>query len=110
MPISPRHILSVAFFVAFSPLAPAGPALEAQELALALKQLEQVQTILERAAIQSKASASNRETRFLFDYELVQEDLRRVSSGIRSYMTPSRAQPRDIEQITGEYSRDQGQP
>ncbi|OLU25668.1 hypothetical protein BVH03_17790 [Pseudomonas sp. PA15(2017)] len=84
---------------------------ETNELTLALKQLENVQAIFKRAEIQARASNRDlRTTRYEFDYELVRSDLNRISEGVRGYLSPSRAQPRDIGDIAGDYSRDRGAP
>ncbi|MHB0818470.1 integrative conjugative element protein, RAQPRD family [Stutzerimonas stutzeri] len=84
---------------------------EVRELTLALKQLENVQAILQRAKMQARATSRDlRTTRYEFDYELIQSDLDRISEGVRGYLSPSRAQPRDLSAIDGDYSRDQGAP
>jgi len=84
---------------------------EVRELTLALKQLENVQAILKRAEMQARATSRDlRTTRYEFDYELVQSDLQRISEGVRGYLSPSRAQPRDLTDIAGDYSRDRGAP
>lgn len=83
---------------------------ENQELALALKQLENVDTILKRAEVQARSRTELRTSRYEFDYELIRADLQRVSGGIRSYITPTRSQPRDLGDIVGDYSHDRGNP
>ncbi|WP_313025525.1 integrative conjugative element protein, RAQPRD family [Pseudomonas lopnurensis] len=84
---------------------------EARELTLALKQLQNVQAIIKRAEAQSRASNWDlRTSRYEFDYELIQSDLDRIAEGVRGYLTPSRAQPRDLGRIDGDYSRDRGAP
>ncbi|MFN3769436.1 MAG: RAQPRD family integrative conjugative element protein [Ectopseudomonas guguanensis] len=84
---------------------------EIRELTLAIKQLENVQAILKRAEMQARATSRDlRTTRYEFDYELVQSDLQRISEGVRGYLSPSRAQPRDFADIAGDYSRDRVVP
>src|SRR3546814_19668924 len=43
--------------------------------------------------------------RYHFDYPRLLADLARVRTGIQSHLTPSRAQPRDLAELAGEYRR-----
>lgn len=77
---------------------------EKDELALALRQLDQVQSALERAKILALQNTSD--GRFFFDYEQASRDLTTVRQGIETYLEPSRAQPRDNETIVGQYRKE----
>lgn len=109
MPLTTTQLIYVLGLSLLSQLACATTAQEAQELALALKQLTAVQTILDRAERQGRLSATEPETRYLFDYEALRGDLKRVQGGIEHYLTPSRAQPRDASQLNGHYLTDRSQ-
>lgn len=84
----------------------AGNPQEDRELTLALKQLENVQAIITRAENQARFAQDTRSSRYEFNYELLKSDLTRVSAGIQSYLYPSRAQPRDLGDVAGEYSQE----
>lgn len=43
--------------------------------------------------------------RFHFDYAQLSADLERVRQGIEHYLSPSRAQPRVLPELTGHYTR-----
>ena len=80
-------------------------AAEKDELALALRQLNQVQSALERAKVVAAQDAYN--GRFFFDYEQATRDLVTVKQGIEAYMTPSRAQPGENGTLLGQYRKEQ---
>ncbi|CGO25092.1 integrative conjugative element protein%2C RAQPRD family [Salmonella enterica subsp. enterica serovar Typhi] len=80
-------------------------AAEKDELALALRQLDQVQSALERAKI--VAVQDNSDGRFFFDYERTTRDLKTMKQGIETYLEPSRAQPRDKGSLVGQYRKEQ---
>lgn len=72
---------------------------EQARLAAALRQLDSV----ERLVAQQAAQAPDERTRYHFDYGRLAADLERVRGGIRDYLTPSRAQPRDPAVLLGDY-------
>lgn len=80
-------------------------AAEKDELALALRQLDQVQSALERA--KTVAVQDQSDGRFFFDYEQATRDLKIIKQGIETYLEPSRAQPRDKGSLVGQYRKEQ---
>jgi len=44
--------------------------------------------------------------RYFFDYQRANADLRTISAGIDRYLEPSRAQPRDLSGVAGNYRRE----
>lgn len=80
-------------------------AAEKDELALALRQLDQVQSALERA--KTVAVQDQSDGRFFFDYEQATRDLKIIKQGIETYLQPSRAQPRDRGALVGQYRKEQ---
>lgn len=76
---------------------------ESTQLALALKQLNGVKTSLERA--QTRAS-TDPQSRYFFDYQQAQQDISTVEKGIRSYLSPARAQPRTVQPLSASYQRE----
>lgn len=71
-----------------------------QELVAALRQLD----ALERTVADSAARAPIQPgERYHFDYPRLLADLARVRAGIRTHLTPSRAQPRDPSELAGDY-------
>lgn len=72
---------------------------EHTRLAAVLRQLDSI----ERLVAQQAAQPPDERTRYHFDYGRLADDLERVRGGIRDYLTPSRAQPRDPAELLGDY-------
>ncbi len=64
--------------------------------------LRQLDTI-ERLIAEETARSHPEQSRYYFDYTRLNTDLERMRSGIRDYLTPSRAQPRDPTILLGDY-------
>lgn len=98
----PRCLLTVSLlaggFLA-QPLLAADQALEREQLAALIRQLEQ----LERQSHQTALLARPEVGRYHFDYDQLQVDLARVRAGIAEYLNPSRAQPREPLLLHGNY-------
>ncbi len=73
---------------------------EHNNLALILRQLDAIERLAESTAQLPAADGA----RYFFDYPRLKADLDRVRQGIRGYLVPSRAQPRDPAELTGHYS------
>ncbi|EMI7380096.1 integrative conjugative element protein, RAQPRD family [Salmonella enterica] len=76
---------------------------EKDELALVMRQLDQLQTSLDRA--QTLSTQASGDGRFYFDYTRATGDIRAMKQGISQYLAPSRAQPRQPEgdAVSGHY-------
>nr|WP_067297553.1 RAQPRD family integrative conjugative element protein [Marinobacterium profundum] len=74
--------------------------LQRQALAAALRQLDALERLVEQSAASTPFTAGNR---YHFDYPRLRADLTRVRAGIRDYLAPSRAQPRDPTALSGQY-------
>lgn len=72
---------------------------EHARLAAALRQLDNI----ERLVAQQAAQPLDESSRYHFDYARLAADLQRVRNGIRDYLTPTRAQPRDPALLLGDY-------
>lgn len=72
---------------------------EHARLAAALRQLD----VIERLVAQEMAHPRDERARYHFDYPRLAADLARVRAGIRDYLSPSRAQPRDPAVLLGDY-------
>jgi RAQPRD family integrative conjugative element protein len=72
---------------------------EHARLAAALRQLDNI----ERLVAQQAAQPPDERARYHFDYARLAADLERVRGGIRDYLKPSRAQPRDPAELLGDY-------
>lgn len=79
----------------------AGGAQERIELDLFLRQLDTLEVLAQRAET-SKTPTE----RFRFDYPRLQQDIQRIRQGVRGYLSPSRAQPRDPGELIGDYRLD----
>ena len=99
--------LVAALLMGQSPMALAESPAQRQELVAALRQLD----ALERTVADSAARASIQPgERYHFDYPRLLADLERVRTGIQAYLTPSRAQPRDLSELAGEYRTERAAP
>ncbi|EBW6362348.1 integrative conjugative element protein, RAQPRD family [Salmonella enterica subsp. enterica serovar Oranienburg] len=77
---------------------------EKDELALVMRQLDQLQASLDRA----RTLSAQADGRFYFDYARARGDIRAMKQGISQYLDPSRAQPRlpDADSVIGQYRRE----
>jgi RAQPRD family integrative conjugative element protein len=82
-----------------------GPALAADvasedaQLAMLVRQLD----MLDRIAEQSERLPHESVARYHFDYARLHADVKRIRAGIRDYLSPQRAQPRDPDALLGDY-------
>ena len=61
-------------------------------------------TVLEQLANRAVSSSDDATgARYRFDYLRFATDLERVRGGIQKYLSPSRAQPADLVELTGKY-------
>lgn len=79
---------------------------EKDELASAQRMIVQVQASLERARVAAAQEDTAERGRYFFDYQRATADLRTISAGIDRYLEPSRAQPRDLSGVSGNYRRE----
>ncbi|GKS83674.1 RAQPRD family integrative conjugative element protein [Acidovorax sp. SUPP1855] len=80
-------------------------AIERERLAAIVRQLD----LIDRLVGQSSTVAPDVPARYHFDYTRLNADLQRVRAGIRDYLSPQRAQPRDPAALSGDYRQDAGQ-
>ncbi|MDQ9127680.1 RAQPRD family integrative conjugative element protein [Serratia fonticola] len=76
---------------------------EKDELALVMKQLDQVQASLEHARV--VAVQDGQSGRFHFDYLRATQDVNTMRRGIEFYLEPSRAQP-TTSSVSGQYRQE----
>jgi RAQPRD family integrative conjugative element protein len=74
--------------------------LQQQELAAALRQVQALERLVETSAASTAIEPGQR---YHFDYPCLLADLARVKAGLQDYLTPSRAQPRDMQELAGQY-------
>ena len=73
---------------------------ERSDLGLVQRQITSIELLADRA---SSSSVDTAGARYRFDYSKFAADLERVRQGIDKYLSPSRAQPADIVELTGDY-------
>lgn len=94
-------IIGISSFAA--PVVATERAFEREQLALLIRQLDQIN----RQAEDLSAQPIQAYARYHFDYPRLREDLQHVRSGIQDYLTPQRAQPRDPTPLLGDYRNEQ---
>ncbi|XYQ54369.1 RAQPRD family integrative conjugative element protein [Pectobacterium carotovorum] len=95
--------LTTVLLTGLSPMTLAEPPAQRQELAAALRQLD----ALERLVVQSASSPpAESGERYYFDYPRLRDDIARIRIGIQAHLTPSRAQPRDLAELNGNYRQE----
>jgi len=72
---------------------------EHAQLAAVIRQLDMIDRLAEHSASLPHQDGS----RYHFDYERLHNDIERVRQGVRDYLTPIRAQPRDPVALLGHY-------
>lgn len=99
----------IAFFLAFSlstPFAIASPASEPASFDVMLRQLN----AFEETARHSAQVSDEPGKRYSFDYQRLTDDIARIRQGLKDYLSPSRAQPRDPVELSGNYTTEGRQP
>ncbi|KXU38330.1 RAQPRD family plasmid [Ventosimonas gracilis] len=99
--------LSVLLAMLLSPAALAEAAHQRIELAAALRQLDALERLVRHSQANTPVVAGERDH---FDYPRLLTDLVQVRIGIQTWLTPSRAQPRDLSELSGDYRREQVLP
>ena len=69
-------------------------------LDLVQRQLTAIGRLADRESSSSVGAAG---ARYRFDYPRFASDLERMRQGIHRYLSPSRAQPADLVELTGDY-------
>lgn len=100
-----RYALLAFSLASFQPVFAFDDAIEREQLALLVRQLD----MLDRMAARN-ASSAPLDSPFHFDYGRLHSDIERVRIGVQDYLTPQRAQPRDQVEIVGNYRRRQSPP
>lgn len=81
----------------------AASAHEQDQLSLVQQQLD----VIERLATQAAATSTTEpDDRYRFDYTRLIRDIQRIRQGVHGYLSPSRAQPRDTDELAGDYRLD----
>ncbi|UMZ10677.1 RAQPRD family integrative conjugative element protein [Pseudomonas sp. MPFS] len=90
----------VAGGIAVSPVVKAATASEQTNIEVMVRQLN----ALEDSARRSSTIAGEPGQRYYFDYDRLAADIQRIRQGLQAYLTPSRAQPRDAADLSGQYT------
>ena len=101
-----RNVLTLALLIPHLVIGPsvalASTADEHTRLTLILKQLQRIDTLSHEA----EARAAVPQGRYAFDYPRFARDLEHLREGVTDYLHPSRAQPRDPVELSGDYRRE----
>jgi len=93
-------LLSLAFAHSSSYAASAD---EKNQLSLVQQQLDTIERLATQAETVSTAEPNER---YRFDYPRLTQDIQRIRHGVQGYLSPSRAQPRDPNELIGDYRLD----
>ncbi len=88
------------------PYAAAASASEQTNLEVMIRQLN----ALEDTARRSAKVADEPGKRYFFDYQRLAGDIAQIRHGLEGYLTPSRAQPRDPVELSGQYTAEGHKP
>jgi len=102
-----RFGLSALLAMALPTAVLAESGLQRQELAAALRQLDGLERLIRHSEANTPIAAGER---YYFDYPRLLSDLTQMRTGIQAYLTPSRAQPRDLTDLSGDYRSEAQQP
>lgn len=108
LPIRPRAahcgaLLLTILMVGLAPATQADTPAQRQELAAAMRQLDALERFVAQSAANTPVTPGER---YHFDYPRLLDDLARVREGIQFHLTPSRAQPREPAELSGDYRKD----
>jgi RAQPRD family integrative conjugative element protein len=81
----------------------ADSARQQDQLSLIQRQLDTFEHLATRAEV---ASTAEPDDRYRFDYPRLIQDIQRIRKGVRNYLSPSRAQPREPDELVGDYRLD----
>ncbi|WP_449432015.1 integrative conjugative element protein, RAQPRD family [Pseudomonas putida] len=95
---TPTSALLLTCVVSLSAAAQDAP--ERSELGLVQRQITAIELLVDRASSSSVDAAG---ARYRFDYSRFADDLERLRQGIHNYLSPSRAQPADLIELSGDY-------
>ncbi len=84
----------------------AGTASEQANVDVMIRQLNAVEAVARRSA----ELPSDGSSRYHLDYNRLAADIARIRQGLQDYLAPSRAQPRDAAELSGQYQREDAQP
>ncbi|MDO7896320.1 RAQPRD family integrative conjugative element protein [Pseudomonas citrulli] len=101
MPIFPVRFFVFSLIVAYG--ASSAGSEQEQKLHLLLQQLDTLEILTQQA---SRYEAPESGARYRFDYPRLTQDIQRIRLGVRGYLSPSRAQPHDPSDLTGDYRLD----
>ena len=99
--------LVTALLMGQSSMALAESPAQRQELVAALRQLDALERTVKDSSVQTAIQPGER---YHFDYPRLLADLARVRAGIQAHLNPSRAQPRDLSELAGEYRTERAVP
>lgn len=98
--------LVVALGFMAGPALAAGTASEQANVDVMIRQLNAVEAVARRSA----ELPSDGSSRYRLDYNRLAADIARIRQGLQDYLAPSRAQPRDAAELSGQYQREGAQP
>ena len=103
MPTTFFRICSLLVLLTFHAGSYAASAHEREQLSLVQQQFDTIERLAARA---KTANQSETHERYRFDYPQLLQDIQRIRHGVRGYLFPSRAQPRDPSELIGDYRLD----
>lgn len=78
----------------------ANPPAQRQDLVAAQRQVEALERLVQQSSEEALPAPGER---YHFDYPRLLADLARVRAGIEQFLSPSRAQPREPDELGGQY-------
>lgn len=84
----------------------AEPAFEDTSLHVMLRQLNSLEDTAHHAA----QIANEPGQRYVFDYQRLTNDIAKIRQGLKDHLSPTRAQPRDPVELSGDYTTEARKP
>lgn len=101
MPTFPARFFVFSLIAAYG--ASSASSEQEQKLHLLTQQLDILEMLTQQA---SRYEVPESGARYRFDYRRLTQDIHRIRLGVKDYLTPSRAQPRDPGDLVGDYRLD----
>jgi integrative conjugative element protein, RAQPRD family len=97
-----QMLIGIVFFC-LSSMSVAQSEVEREQLKMVLEQLNNIEQVV---LVSEQSSQKLSGQRYNFDYEQFKKDLEAIRTGVELYLTPVRAQPREVVDFEANYRKE----